>query len=113
MKARNQQEYEDHWQRWQNGTDEKLTKKLTKDDQQPVLLLSARWSERRRIRKEAKGSQCAGKRSGDRATSNAQCAKSMLRLGFTRIAAWQTRKKKLSRKLPPEYQGKKTNVKCN
>ena len=28
--------------------------------------------ERRRIRKKAKGSQCAGKRSGDRATSNAQ-----------------------------------------
>jgi len=28
--------------------------------------------ERRRIRKEAKGSQCAGKRGGDRATSNAQ-----------------------------------------
>jgi len=28
--------------------------------------------ERRRIRKEAKGSQFAGKRGGDRATSNAQ-----------------------------------------
>jgi len=28
--------------------------------------------ERRRIRKEAKGSQCAGKRGGDRATTNAQ-----------------------------------------
>jgi len=28
--------------------------------------------ERRRIRKEAKGSQCAGKRGGDRATSYAQ-----------------------------------------
>jgi len=28
--------------------------------------------ERRRMRKEAKGSQCAGKRGGDRATSNAQ-----------------------------------------
>jgi hypothetical protein len=28
--------------------------------------------ERRWIRKEAKGSQCAGKRGGDRATSNAQ-----------------------------------------
>ena len=28
--------------------------------------------ERRRIRKDAKGSQCAGKRGGDRATSNAQ-----------------------------------------
>jgi len=28
--------------------------------------------ERRRIRKEAKGSQCAGNSGGDRATSNAQ-----------------------------------------
>jgi len=28
--------------------------------------------EKRWIRKEAKGSQCAGKRGGDRATSNAQ-----------------------------------------
>jgi len=28
--------------------------------------------ERRRIRKETKGSQCAGKRGDDRATSNAQ-----------------------------------------
>jgi len=28
--------------------------------------------ERRQIRKEAKGSLCAGKRGGDRATSNAQ-----------------------------------------
>jgi len=28
--------------------------------------------ERRRIRKEARGSQCAGKRGGNRATSNAQ-----------------------------------------
>ena len=28
--------------------------------------------ERRQIRKEAKGSQCAGKSGGDRATSNAQ-----------------------------------------
>ena len=28
--------------------------------------------EKRRIRKEAKGSQCAGKRGGDRGTSNAQ-----------------------------------------
>jgi len=28
--------------------------------------------ERRRIKREAKGSQCAGKRGGDRTTSNAQ-----------------------------------------
>jgi len=38
------------------------------------------------IRKKAKGSQCAGKRGGDRATSNAQWAKSMLRVRFTKIA---------------------------
>jgi len=49
--------------------------------------------ERRWISKEAKGSQCAGKRGGDRATSNAQSAKSMLRVGFTKIAMWQMRKK--------------------
>ena len=49
--------------------------------------------ERRRIRKEAKSSQCAGKRGGDRATSNVQCAKSMPRAGFTKIAIWQTSKK--------------------
>jgi len=29
-------------QGWQNWTDEKLATKLTKDDQQPVLLLPAR-----------------------------------------------------------------------
>jgi len=38
-----QREYEDKWQGWQNWTDEKLATKLTKDDQQPVLLLPARW----------------------------------------------------------------------
>jgi len=38
----NQREYEDEWQGWQNWTDEKLTTKLTKDDQQPDLLLPAR-----------------------------------------------------------------------
>jgi len=31
------------WQGWQNWTDVKLATKLTKDDQQPVLLLPARW----------------------------------------------------------------------
>jgi len=45
--------------------------------------------ERRLIRKEAKGSQCAGKRGGDRATSYEQSAKSMPRAGFTRTAMWQ------------------------
>ena len=39
IKGHNQQEYEDRWQGWQNWTDEKLATKLTKDDQQPVLLL--------------------------------------------------------------------------
>jgi len=37
IKGHNQREYEDKWQGWQNWTDEKLTTKLTKDDQQPVL----------------------------------------------------------------------------
>jgi len=43
IKGHNQRGYEDKWQGWQNRTDEKLTTKLTKDDQQPVLLLPARW----------------------------------------------------------------------
>ena len=42
IKGHNQREYEDKWQGWQNWTYEKLATKLTKDDQQPVLLLSAR-----------------------------------------------------------------------
>jgi len=43
IKGHNQREYEDKWQGWQNWTDEKLATKLTKDDQQPVLSLPARW----------------------------------------------------------------------
>jgi len=43
IKGHNQREYEDKWQGWQNWTGEKLATKLTKDDQQPVLLLPARW----------------------------------------------------------------------
>jgi len=43
IKGPNQREYEDKWQGRQNWTDEKLATKLTKDDQQPVLLLPARW----------------------------------------------------------------------
>ena len=43
IKGHNQREYEDKWQEWQNWTDEKLATKLTKNDQQPVLLLPARW----------------------------------------------------------------------
>jgi len=43
IKGHNQREYEDKWQGWQNWTDEKLATKLTKNDQQPILLLPARW----------------------------------------------------------------------
>jgi len=43
IKGHHQREYEDEWQGWQNWTDEKLATKLTKYDQQPVLLLPARW----------------------------------------------------------------------
>ena len=43
IKGHNQREYEDKWQGWQNWTDKKLATKPTKDDQQPVLLLPARW----------------------------------------------------------------------
>jgi len=43
IKGHNQREYKDKWQGWQNWTDEKLATKLTKDDQQTVLLLPARW----------------------------------------------------------------------
>ena len=43
IKGQNQREYEDKWQEWQNQTDEKLATNLTKDDQQLVLLLLARW----------------------------------------------------------------------
>jgi len=43
IKGHNQPEFEDKWQGWQNWTDEKLATKLMKDDQQPVLLLPARW----------------------------------------------------------------------
>jgi len=39
---------------------------------QPVASEPNPKQERRQIRKEARGSQCAGKRGGDRATSNAQ-----------------------------------------
>jgi len=40
VKGHSQREYEEKWQNW---TDEKFATKLTKDDQQPVLLLPARW----------------------------------------------------------------------
>jgi len=42
-KGHNQREHEGKWQGWQNWTDEKLATKLTKDDQQSVLLLPVRW----------------------------------------------------------------------
>jgi len=43
IKGHREREYEDKWQGWQNWLDEKLASKLTKDDQQLVLLLPARW----------------------------------------------------------------------
>ena len=43
IKGNNQREYEDKWQGWQHWTHEKRATKLTKDDQQLVLLLPARW----------------------------------------------------------------------
>ena len=39
IKRHKQREYVDKWQGWQNWIDEKLATKLTKDNQQPVLLL--------------------------------------------------------------------------
>ena len=42
IKEHNQREYQEKWQGWQNWTDEKLVTKLTKDDQQPILLPAAR-----------------------------------------------------------------------
>ena len=42
-KDTNQREYEDKWQEWQYWTDAKPATKQTKDDQQPFLLLPARW----------------------------------------------------------------------
>ena len=43
IKGHNQREYEDKWQEWQNWTNKKLATNRTKDDQQPVLFLPARW----------------------------------------------------------------------
>ena len=43
IKGHNQREYGDKWQGWQNWTDENLATNLTKNDQQLVLLLPARW----------------------------------------------------------------------
>jgi len=43
IKGHNQREHVDRWQGWHNWNDEKLATKLTKDDQQPFLLLPARW----------------------------------------------------------------------
>jgi len=43
IKGHNQRENEEKLQGWQNWTDEKLATKQTKDDQQPVLLLPAKW----------------------------------------------------------------------
>jgi len=43
IKGHNQRDYEGKWQGCQNWNDEKLATKLTKNDQQLVLLLPARW----------------------------------------------------------------------
>ena len=67
-------------------------KSMEKKSSQTAASKPTPQQERRRIRKEAKGSQCAGKRGSNRATSNAQSAKSMLRAGFTKIATCQTSK---------------------
>ena len=58
-------------------------KLMEKKSSQAAVSKQKSKREKRWIRKEAKGSQCAGERGGDRATSNAQCAKSMLCAGFT------------------------------
>jgi len=47
-------------------------KSMEKKSSQTAASKQKPKQERRWIRKEAKGSQCAGKRGGDRATSNAQ-----------------------------------------
>ena len=47
-------------------------KSMEKKSSQTAASKSTPKQERRRIRNEAKGSQFAGKRGGDRATSNAQ-----------------------------------------
>ena len=59
------------------GKDEKMYKRLPFEvDGQKSFQTAANKQkpkqERKWIRKEAKGSQCAGKRGGDRATSNVQ-----------------------------------------
>ena len=43
IKGHSQREHEDKWQGCQNWTDDKLATKRTKDDDQPFLLLPARW----------------------------------------------------------------------
>jgi len=47
-------------------------KSMEKKSSQTTASTPTPKQERRRIRKVAKGSQCAGKRGGDRATSNAR-----------------------------------------
>jgi len=64
--------------RWFGAGREKKTKSnarlksMEKKSSQTAASKSTPKQERRRIRKEAKGSQFAGKRGGDRATSNAR-----------------------------------------
>ena len=47
-------------------------KSMEKKSSQTAASMPTPKQERRRIKKVAKGSQCAGKRGGDRATSNAR-----------------------------------------
>jgi len=59
---------------------EKKSSQTAASKQKPKLK-----QDKRHMRKEAKGSQCAGKRGGDRATLNARWAKSMLPVGSPRL----------------------------
>jgi len=91
IKGHNHREYEDKWQGSQNFDDGQIeglgglvqVEGKRHEEQRPFEVdgkeISSNRSkqtkakqERRRIRKEARGSQCAGKRGGNRATSNAQ-----------------------------------------
>ena len=90
------------WKRWASrrigwcgAGREKKTKRNTrlksmeKKSCQTAAIKQKPKQERRLIKNEAKGNQCAGKHGGDKSTSNAQKAKSMLLVAFTQIDTWQ------------------------
>jgi len=90
------------WKRWASrrigwcgAGREKKTKRNTrlksmeKKSCQTAAIKQKPKQERRLIKNEAKGNQCAGKHGGDKSTSNAQKAKSMLLAAFTQIDTWQ------------------------